>query len=314
MGEALESNATGNALQPPIHIEEPATQIRTNRTAVTGPRPELGKRRSSQNATKFGIFSNAILIKGEANSDYRVLLDGLVESLQPDGKLEELLVDMLATILWRYRRRLIAERAEVQKSTEFPREITQTAQAGISVEMFSLTGSDAMISKMDDPNVFERCLELLSNLRQEIYDRGFDEKSDRSLLDTIYGEPGTPRTRQFLHEEYSKWSYTARATEDERVREGYARPEQCKQYVLQAISAEIKYLKQDQVKRESIKSKRKKVEALRQSVPDSPGLDRLLRYEASLDRAFDRTLSRLERLQRIRKGQPLPPQLDVKIT
>ena len=50
------------------------------------------------------------------------------------------------------------------------------------------------------------------------------------------------------------------------------------------------------------------------SGPDFPGLDRLLRYPIALERAFDRTLTQLERLQRIRKGQPLPPQVDVNIS
>ena len=38
------------------------------------------------------------------------------------------------------------------------------------------------------------------------------------------------------------------------------------------------------------------------------------RYASSLERALDRMLTQYERAQRIRKGQPLPPQLDVKIS
>ena len=53
---------------------------------------------------------------------------------------------------------------------------------------------------------------------------------------------------------------------------------------------------------------------LRESIPDSEGIDRLLRYETHLSRESDRILSRLERLQRTRKGKPLPPQLDVNIS
>jgi hypothetical protein len=45
-----------------------------------------------------------------------------------------------------------------------------------------------------------------------------------------------------------------------------------------------------------------------------PAGPRLIRYEAHLSREIDRTLNRLERLQRMRKGQPLPPQLEVKIS
>jgi hypothetical protein len=45
-----------------------------------------------------------------------------------------------------------------------------------------------------------------------------------------------------------------------------------------------------------------------------PLQDRLQRYEASLDRSFDRTLSQLERLQRVRSGQLVPPPLKVEIS
>ena len=55
-----------------------------------------------------------------------------------------------------------------------------------------------------------------------------------------------------------------------------------------------------------------KVEAVRRSVPDSPTHDRLLRYEASLERSFDRTLGQFERLQRMRLGQPVLPKLEVR--
>ena len=47
---------------------------------------------------------------------------------------------------------------------------------------------------------------------------------------------------------------------------------------------------------------------------DSGVPDHLLRYETHLSREIDRILNRLERLQRMRKGQPLPPQVDVKIS
>ena len=46
----------------------------------------------------------------------------------------------------------------------------------------------------------------------------------------------------------------------------------------------------------------------------SEPLDRLLRYEAALDRSFDRTLTQLERLQRTRRGHPVPPPLKVDIS
>ena len=66
--------------------------------------------------------------------------------------------------------------------------------------------------------------------------------------------------------------------------------------------------------RTSIETVRTQLEMLRHSIPDTPGLDRLLRYEASLERSFDRTLIQLERWQRMRQGHPVPPPLKVGIS
>jgi hypothetical protein len=57
----------------------------------------------------------------------------------------------------------------------------------------------------------------------------------------------------------------------------------------------------------------------RQSLDSGPNVrsetvDHLICYEASLEKAFGRTLAQLQRAQQLRKGLPLPPQLDVKIT
>jgi hypothetical protein len=98
----------------------------------------------------------------------------------------------------------------------------------------------------------------------------------------------------------------AAVSEENSAPEGCAIPEKCVKNVLRAVGAEIRRLEQYREKREPIESEKRKVEILRQRVPDSPGLDRLLRYASSLDRAFDRMLTQFDRAQRIRKGQPPP--------
>ena len=47
------------------------------------------------------------------------------------------------------------------------------------------------------------------------------------------------------------------------------------------------------------------------NLPLAPQFDHLLRYEASLEWNFDRTLSQLECVQRMRLGQPVLPKLEV---
>jgi hypothetical protein len=56
-------------------------------------------------------------------------------------------------------------------------------------------------------------------------------------------------------------------------------------------------------------TERREYEKVAALVPSQEVLDRLIRYEAHLSREFDRTLSQLERLQRIRLGHPVPPTL-----
>ena len=49
-------------------------------------------------------------------------------------------------------------------------------------------------------------------------------------------------------------------------------------------------------------------------VPEGEAGERFLRYEGSLERSIDRTLQQLERLQRMRLGQPVPPTLKADVS
>jgi len=104
-----------------------------------------------------------------------------------------------------------------------------------------------------------------------------------------------------------------RLPEQERERKRYPSPSEARQIVMEKIDKEIRRLKRDQKERSSIQAARTQLEIVSRNVPDGPGLDRLLRYEASLERSFDRTLSQLERLQRMRLGQPVLPKLECAI-
>lgn len=141
---------------------------------------------------------------------------------------------------------------------------------------------------------------------------GFQQQRDTAILEKVYGTNRHSRDR--LRDEYSVWFDTSQCSEEERVREGFATPEECKQNALDEIDDEIRRLKASHKKRITLESQQNEIELLRRKVPDSPWLDRVLRYEASLERAFDRTLGQLERIRRLRLGQPVAPRLDVTIS
>jgi hypothetical protein len=101
---------------------EESGQITDNPTSVvrraTGPRTQQGKEKSKHNALKHGIFSRVVLLKGEPRAELESLLNGLRSDLEPEGTLEELLVDKLAVLVWRHRRLIIAEGEQTQKEKE----------------------------------------------------------------------------------------------------------------------------------------------------------------------------------------------------
>jgi hypothetical protein len=49
-------------------------------------------------------------------------------------------------------------------------------------------------------------------------------------------------------------------------------------------------------------------------IPNRDALDKILRYETAIDRSMGRDLDRLERLQRRRRGERIPPPLSVCLT
>jgi hypothetical protein len=286
---------------------------------ATGPRTESGKKRSSQNSIKFGILSKATLLKDESRSEYQQLLYGFRESLAPVGELENLLVEKLVTNIWRHKRMLLAEGAEIQKNSKFlefdrrqlqqkdGEEISRTGPLGTARHPIHV----GLIWSIQNPGVLASCLEMLTELREGIKANGLVVQRDDALLGKIYGDQ--THLQGNLRDGYLMWLNTAYVTEAERSSKRLPTPEQCKKFILREISQEINRLELYRGQLQSTEKERMNLEILRQGVPDSPGLERLLRYSASLERDFDRTLSQLERIQRMRRGQSVPPRVEVNL-
>ena len=279
------------------------------RSRSTGPRTKQGKERSKRNSLKHGIFSKALLLEGESAAEFERLLRGLRSSLKPVGKAEEILVEKLAVLFWRYRRFLTAESAEIRKGTEFLECDTKYEGVRSTVEIMKSAQDEdtadyryGLLQHIGQPHMLSHCIELLHELEVNLTERGFNYEEDRWILLDLYGED--PYPYQTVKYEYETWLETSESREEGRQQRGNSTPEECVSNVLDAVKIEIKRL-------EAHARSQKKVHALdklRGFVPTDPQeLERLLRYAASIDREIDRTLSQLERLQRMRMGHPVPP-------
>jgi hypothetical protein len=86
---------------------------RSNGQKSTGPKTELGKRRSRRNAIKHGILASALLVKdgigAEDAAEFQEFFDSLHADLEPIGALETMLVEKIAVCFWRQKRALRCE-------------------------------------------------------------------------------------------------------------------------------------------------------------------------------------------------------------
>lgn len=82
---------------------------RENALKSTGPTSTEGKLRASKNAMKHGILSKNLVVSGEKTSEYQSFHQSLIETLQPEGAMETLLVEKIACLAWRQRRAVQAE-------------------------------------------------------------------------------------------------------------------------------------------------------------------------------------------------------------
>jgi hypothetical protein len=87
---------------------------RINGSRSVGPVTEAGRARSSQNALRLGIYSNARFISGENPEDYAALVDELAAMFNPGSAVEWLYIDRMAMAEWRRARLDRGESAAIE--------------------------------------------------------------------------------------------------------------------------------------------------------------------------------------------------------
>ena len=95
---------------------------RRNAQLSTGPKTKPGKQHSRRNALRHGILASKLLVTDGAAAEDNVIFDtfflALQQDLQPEGELENLMVQEIAICYWRLRRALQAEAASVERVSD----------------------------------------------------------------------------------------------------------------------------------------------------------------------------------------------------
>ncbi len=191
------------------------------------------------NALKHGVLSETVVLPNEDKAQFQELLEQLREDLKPQGALEELLVERIATCFWRLRRVLRYDFGHYQG------------------------GGSSLVSA-------EKRLKQLTDIKQEVAQNGFTDDVKTRLFQIVSATPKPSNfTESALHS-----------------------------LLDQAIS---------QVRSSTENEKREAgVLGLGRAVYNG-STDTLVRYETANERQLYRAIDQLERLQRQRAGDYVPP-------
>jgi len=303
------------------------TQARRN----GGPRTRLGKAGSRRNALKHGLSAKVLLLDGESPAEFDALLRGFRDSLQPVGMPEEITVKDMAWSMWCSQRGRAAERAEIQLGKKYnshaadrrkrDREEAEIIEASVDAQAAEDTQTaryikslveiprPGLIARFDNPVIAEKCVSLLKSIHDSVKLRSFFPDRDDQIIDKIFGAR-TPSGFRLFYASCVDPKILLPHLENEELEPLANRVEM----FLTFLEEQIDYYEQLAKRMVRNSTQRERLEAECAVVPEAPRLDRILRYRASHERDFDRSLLRLERLQRIRKGQPVPPTLNVNLS
>jgi hypothetical protein len=283
---------------------------RNNALKSTGPKTVTGKAIAKMNALKHGILSVEVLVRGghykESLREFRTYRNRCWQELAPGGPLEEALVDEIVTNRWRQRRILLAESGEIALSVE--NGWWRRSRVNIEKDWLVWMHAGNMVTAMEESAGGVRYLRhILEGLRDAVQKEGqLTEDAFNEALDAFAKKPNSLTRkladfRRLLQENPEKLDNSALLARHRDLVLGYLEKElRC--FVWRLLTLDEREEKEEEARQAA------------SVLPPADTLDKILRYETTLDRQFYRAMNQLERLQRIRSGEPVPPPLTMEVS
>lgn len=259
---------------------------------------------------KHGILSKEVLVRGkhfrENSRKLTALHQRFVDSLQPVGPVEEMLVDQIVTAQWRLRRALMAESGEIALSVDQGK---RERKEGINSELMWMEWGAASdpIPSMERSALGSRVLEKwLGEVKTMVEEEGELTKAAVKKLTEHFGGKENGLTRE-LEDFRLGLKLNPEGLEGEALREAN------KQKALKFLSRKLENAWWRKLEFEDQDAKE---EASRQAAAVLPRMDvveKIIRYETKLERQMHRAMVQLERLQRMRHGEVVPAPLAVQV-
>ena len=309
-------NANGkNGKSGPENIGEPMNKTtspeqldanRRNAQKSTGPKTPEGRAVSKMNALKHGILSKEVLVRGlninESSRDLNALHDRFWQDLNPVGPVEEMLVDQIVTTHWRLRRALRAESGEIALSVDEGQGKRSRPNPELQAMAWKISGDTvwAMEGSTDGISILARWLHAFRERVEQ------DGELTEAAIKSMFGEKNS------LSETFEK--LRLRLSENSDGADAASRREQNKKEALALIDRELRVLNWKSAyfeKREKAEEEARQAAAV---LPSMEVLEKILRYETKLERQMYRAMSQLERVQRMRQGEDVPPPMTMEVS
>src|SRR3989441_2736213 len=270
-------------------------------------------RGSKFNAITHGIFGPVVLEGRESAKDYDRLVRSLRECWQPEGVQEELLVGQLATYYWRMPRVFEAGNAEIHKGMHSLRCENEVRQQDELRQIDAPTAPffGGLLRKRRNPLIIHRCVEILRSWRKGLAEHGLNFEHDMDTLRQIYGHQDLEMCREGLPFAYCIVTMLRKQVDELKEGGGLTR-EEAKRALRKEAKKEIKKLVRLEKKVKKEQNERLRYEESTHMVPvDS---ERSMKYEAMFSRGIHRTMNELERVQRLRRGERIPPAVELDVS
>jgi hypothetical protein len=262
------------------------------------------------NAVKYGILSKEVVIQGnrirEPVGEFQELRERLWEELAPVGPVEEMLVDRIVTAHWRMRRALTAEAGEIVLSVDGGHWERVNRESPVFTTFF-----DELRDPVTEMEKSASGLSYLIHVLEEVRD---DVTREGELTEAMMGRVRTrfAQRENSLNRELADMR-KGLTTNPAGVSAEVLKEEQ-RRSVLGRIEGKLNLYRALSAEREEREETEEEARQAAEALPAPEVLDKILRYEATVERQLYRAMNQLERLQRRRNGESVPPPMTMDVS
>jgi hypothetical protein len=313
---------------------------RRNAQRSTGPKTERGKRTVARNAIKHGFLARQVVITAgdgeESLEEFHTLLGQLCECYEPIGVVEESLVQTIANCWWRKARVIRAENGEIRKRLDtlaMDRALRNSEKENRDVAVWSSMHLlfFSVENEADRPELTRDGMSHLREAQRDLHKHQFGLSYLTELLQVAKSEIArdgyiSADIKKRISPAFHYWDYAVavaccycdppEAKMEDRPSETLADAQAYKKRTDLVVSIidncleRLSELDRHATERDRLATD---AEARSFSLPPAEATDKLLRYEAHVDRQLYRAMDQLERLQRQRRGENVPPPLNINL-